>query len=125
MKTTPKREHECTVKIGHRVRLIRKAHKLTQVELAELANINSNYLGQVERGELTISVSKLLRIADALNVSLGELVDPCLKPSAVPVEELRRGIKEKIDLLSDLDVLVVDRIADYLRAESTQTPLKE
>ena len=42
--------------------------------LAERADLHPNYIGEVERGEKTISVDALLRIAEAMKVRLGDLV---------------------------------------------------
>lgn len=119
MNATPQRERDCAEKIGQRIRPLRKALNLTQVTLAERAGISANYLGQFERGEITISLSKLLRIADALDVSLATLVEPCWGPSAIPAEHIKKALQNKIEALSDLDVLVVDRLADYLHAKPT------
>ncbi|MEP6672811.1 MAG: helix-turn-helix transcriptional regulator [Chthoniobacter sp.] len=56
--------------IGDAIRESRKAATLSQEKLAEKADLHPNYIGEVERGEKTISVDGLLRIADALKVSV-------------------------------------------------------
>jgi len=61
--------------IGETIRKYRKAIKMTQEELAEKADLHPVYLGQVERGEQTISVYALIRIARALRVQLRDLVE--------------------------------------------------
>jgi len=48
---------------------------MTQERLAERADLNYKYLGEVERGEKTISVEALARIAQALNLRLVKLVE--------------------------------------------------
>ena len=60
--------------LGASIREYRKARKLTQEKLAELASLHPNYIGEVERGEKTISIDALLRIADAMRVALSTLV---------------------------------------------------
>lgn len=56
--------------------LRRKRHdqKLTQEELAERAGLSARYLGAVERGDVSASVTVLGKIADALGVEPAELV---------------------------------------------------
>ncbi|MFZ5617681.1 MAG: helix-turn-helix domain-containing protein [Pseudomonadota bacterium] len=56
--------------------LRRKRHdqKLTQEELAERAGLSARYLGAVERGDVSASVTVLGQIADALGVEPAELV---------------------------------------------------
>ena len=48
---------------------------MTQIELAEVLNISSNYLSQVERGYKSLSLDKLLELAAALKVDEKELLD--------------------------------------------------
>jgi transcriptional regulator with XRE-family HTH domain len=54
---------------GRRVRAIRKAARITQERIAEQAQINPKYLGELERGEKKPSFDALLAIAKALHVS--------------------------------------------------------
>lgn len=56
--------------VGDAVRELRKAAGLSQEKLAEKADLHPNYVGEVERGEKTISVDALLRVAAALKVSV-------------------------------------------------------
>jgi transcriptional regulator with XRE-family HTH domain len=58
--------------IGDAIRHCRKAAELTQEELAESAELNPKYLGEVERGEKIISIEALLRIARAVKVPVRE-----------------------------------------------------
>jgi transcriptional regulator with XRE-family HTH domain len=52
--------------IGEAIRVRRKRANLTQEELAEKADLNPKYLGEIERGEKIISIEALLRIAKSL-----------------------------------------------------------
>jgi transcriptional regulator with XRE-family HTH domain len=54
---------------GKRVRAIRKAARITQEDAAEKAQLNSKYLGEIERGEKRPSFEAILALADALNTS--------------------------------------------------------
>jgi transcriptional regulator with XRE-family HTH domain len=56
--------------VGDAIRESRKAAALSQEKLAERADLHPNYIGEVERGEKTISVDALFRIAAALKVSV-------------------------------------------------------
>jgi transcriptional regulator with XRE-family HTH domain len=64
-----------TKALGDAIRTYRKKVNLTQERLAERADLNYKYLGEVERGEKTISVEALARIAQALNVRMAKLVE--------------------------------------------------
>jgi len=51
--------------LAEAIRSNRRNAKLTQEKLAELADLNPKYIGEVERGMKNISVDALLRIAMA------------------------------------------------------------
>ncbi|MGE4267340.1 MAG: helix-turn-helix domain-containing protein [Deferribacterales bacterium] len=63
------------LKMGLKIRELRKKRGLSQEKLAVKANISSKYIGEIERGEVNISVAVLLEIADALGVSCDELME--------------------------------------------------
>jgi transcriptional regulator with XRE-family HTH domain len=56
--------------IGEAIRLHRKEAGLTQEKLAERADLNPKYLGEIERGEKIISIEALLRIAKAVETPI-------------------------------------------------------
>ena len=59
---------------GQAVRRLRLAKGVSQEALAELAGIHRTYIGDVERGTRNISLVNILRIARALDVSPGQLM---------------------------------------------------
>lgn len=52
------------------IRRIRLEKKLTQEKVAEAAELHTNYISSVERGERNISICNIERIARALNVPM-------------------------------------------------------
>lgn len=56
------------------VRRARQARRLTQEELADRAGLSSRYLGSIERGTASASVTVLGRLADALSIDASELI---------------------------------------------------
>ena len=61
--------------VGMRVRLLRVARRQSQELLAARAEVSRVTLGSVELGEHPASVLVFARLAGALDVSLGELLD--------------------------------------------------
>ena len=59
--------------LGMRVKYLRHQKKWTQEDLAFYANINKNYLCDLENGRRNPSLDILERIALAFNISLEEL----------------------------------------------------
>ena len=56
--------------------LRRKRHdqQMTQEELAERAGLSARYVGAIERGDVSASVTVLGQIAEALGVESGDLL---------------------------------------------------
>ena len=59
---------------GKRVRKVRKSKGISQERLAEMADIDRSYMGNIERGEKNITLKKVYDICDALKVEIRELV---------------------------------------------------
>ena len=62
------------VKLGNRVRNLRREHKWTQVELADMLGIDRSYLSEIETGKKDPSLSILKTIADGFEMSLSQLL---------------------------------------------------
>ena len=62
-------------KIGQRIRKIRKAHGLSQEELAEKVNISTTHMSHIETGNTKLSLSVFVDIAAALEVRTDDLLN--------------------------------------------------
>ena len=60
------------VAIGERIAQLRKAKKLSQQKFSYEAEIERSYLTHVEKGRKNISIETLIKITDALEISLKE-----------------------------------------------------
>ena len=56
--------------LGLKIRELRKQKKLTIAHLAELANIDDYFLGEIERAEKKPSLDTLSKLAKALEIEL-------------------------------------------------------
>ncbi len=61
--------------VGETLRNYRKLAGLTQEKLAEKSDLHHNFIGEVERGNMEISLGSLLKIAKALRVRVRDLVE--------------------------------------------------
>lgn len=67
-------EEKDLLALGREIRRHRNAKGLSQEKLAELAGLNRNYIGFVERAERSPRVTTIFRIARALDLHPGELI---------------------------------------------------
>lgn len=61
------------VQLGMRIRYLRKLNKMSQLDLALEAEVNKNYISDLERGRRNPSVLALNKIAFALKIDLATL----------------------------------------------------
>jgi Predicted transcriptional regulators len=66
--------NDIRVRFGKGVRRLRLAHGDSQEAFAAKAKINRSYMGQIERGEVNISLDSIEKIATSLKISVGELM---------------------------------------------------
>ena len=62
-------------KICSRIKLERVKRNLSQEELAELAELNRNTIGNIERGTASPTVDTLEKLAKAFKISVIDLID--------------------------------------------------
>lgn len=99
--------------IGKNIRKYRKEKDIRQDKLAEMADLSTNYIGMIERGEKVPSLETFLKICEALDVFADMLLadtnyngyrvkDSILsdKLNTLPEDE-RNKIYEIIDVMID------------------------
>jgi transcriptional regulator with XRE-family HTH domain len=70
------RKHPNLLKIGQRIRDLRKEKGFSQEEFAAEAQLGRTYMGRIERGEQNLSIQNLIQIALTLHVEVSELIPP-------------------------------------------------
>jgi transcriptional regulator with XRE-family HTH domain len=68
-----KRKHPALIKIGQKIRELRKSKGFSQESFADEVGLDRTYMGGIERGERNIAAINIIRIAKALKVEIGEL----------------------------------------------------
>lgn len=74
--------------IGQQVRKYRKAHGLSQEQLAEMVNISTTHMSHIETGNTKLSLPVLVDIANALDVRTDDLLDRALYTTGDAVSEI-------------------------------------
>lgn len=62
------------VAVGKRIRTARNNLKLTQAKLAEMIEVASSYISEIERGKSICSLVTIAKISKALNANLDNLI---------------------------------------------------
>lgn len=117
--------------IGNRIRAEREYLGLTREKFAEIVDLSSFYIGQIERGDRTMSLDTLLKIADSLKLSIDYIVrgksydikdfismdaiEDSYGSSISPeiqelIEILTRIPKDKVSLIRDIIKLILPHI---------------
>lgn len=62
------------------LRILREERGWSQEKLAERAELNRSYVGEVERGQAMPSLITLSKLASALKIKLSALIAQCERP---------------------------------------------
>ena len=71
---TQQRQHPALIALGEAIRRVRLKQEISQEKLALMAGVDRSYVGRVERGDNNVAILTLLKIAQALDVSLKDLM---------------------------------------------------
>lgn len=91
--------------IGARIKEHRQSQELSMRELGRRTDLSVSFLSQVERGLVSVSISSLRRIADALDVSIMQFLDDRTNEDPILHAENRRkvippGYSDYIEVIS-------------------------
>lgn len=68
-------KQQVKILFGKRVRERRLALGMTQQELADHAGLHRSYIGEIELGGRNVSLENIAKIAAALNIGIGSLLE--------------------------------------------------
>lgn len=63
------------IKLGNKIKQIRESKGLSREDVALASDFSGSYMGMIERAEYNFKISKLYKIALAMNVDIKELFD--------------------------------------------------
>lgn len=61
--------------LGLNIALYRKKHKLTQMQLAELLNIDRSHMSAIELANVGVSLDVIFKLCDVLDIAPKDLFD--------------------------------------------------
>lgn len=96
--------------IGSRIKAIRKRENLSQEKLAELAGLNTSYIGQIERGDKNPSVETVYKISKALKIDVSVLFE-----NLTSTEDIKNQYSKAVySLMFNLDEKTSKKIFDIV-----------
>lgn len=78
------------LKLGARIRALRREQGISQERLAAVARLDRSYMGKVERGERDIGIDNVGKIARTLGVEVHELFLFMDAHAQAPTDEIER-----------------------------------
>lgn len=66
---------DVSLKFGAKLRYLRMSKKYSQLQLAEKAGLNFNFIGQIERAETNPTLKTIIALAEALEMDIQDLFD--------------------------------------------------
>ena len=110
--------------IGEKLKAVRKAKGLSQAKLGELSGVAGPTIARYESNQIEPSAEVLMRIAQALNVSMSSLMDTDLSveedeatmvAARISVKILDDPVLQKIaELLCDMNAEQLEKVASVL-----------
>jgi len=68
-------EEEFIINLGVNIRRLRERKNLSQQNLADTCNIPKTSIGRVERGEVSVTIKTIIKIANALEIEPKDVFD--------------------------------------------------
>ncbi len=102
--------------LGNRIKEERLRIGLTQEQIAERINVSTTYIGYVERGERSITLEKLILLAECFHVTIDSLLhnavndEPRLRDNRIKSLWNSSSDKEK-DLIIDIAEVVLKNLS--------------
>ncbi len=59
--------------VGEKLRELRRAHRITQEQLAERAGLSYKFVGEIERGQANPTIDTMYQLSRALRIDIHEL----------------------------------------------------
>lgn len=103
------------MKLGEKIKLIRKSKGISQEELASTLKINRNFLSRIETGKSEPTASILKNIAKLFNIDLNSLLD--VKNIPTDSDDKIKYITESCKNLNEKDIDFIIRIISVMKEE--------
>lgn len=97
--------------IAQNVKKYRLLNNMTQEDLAQHLNLDTQYYAQLERGERNFTLQRVINVCTLFQIGIEDIVDiPC--PDTDESQNLRQALTKKINSLSRVQLLSLDKFIE-------------
>lgn len=109
---------EINIQIGEQIKRAREKATLTQEQFAERIDVSPQYVSDLERGVVGISIAKLKRVCTVLNVSSDQILfGSIMEDRAIILAEKCKSLpSDQYELLSE----IVDRFVEAVESANSK-----
>lgn len=99
--------------IAENVKKYRLLNHMTQEELAEKLDMDTQYYAQIERGERRFTLEKIIKVCRVLNVNIQDIVDISQTQRDVSYET-KKHIIEFLDNATENQIFLIDKFINEI-----------
>jgi len=103
------------MKLGEKIKQLRKNKSISQEDLASMLKINRNYLSRIETGKSEPTSSILKNVAEIFNIDLNSLLD--IEDEESKNTEKTKYIIDNCKYLQEKDLDFIVRVMSIMREE--------
>lgn len=109
---------EINIQIGEQIKRAREKATLTQEQFAERVDVSPQYVSDLERGVVGISIAKLKRVCTVLNVSSDQILFGSITEdrAIILAEKCKSLPSDQYELLSE----IVDRFVEAVESANSK-----
>lgn len=94
--------------VGTNIKNLRNHKGLSRREVAEISGVSAIYLAEIEYGKKTPTIETLLKLSNAFNVTVSELIGE-IEPSLSP------ELKELLDNAKELSPEQLSKLTEFIK----------
>lgn len=109
------------MEFGKKIQMLRKSHSISQETLANILNINRNYLSRIETGKSEPTLSVIRDIVKYFNIDTASLIG--ISKDDVSSKDKVKKILDNCNYLLDNDLDFIVKLTSIMREEFVKKEL--
>lgn len=102
--------------ISQNIKKYRLLNKMTQEQLAELLDLDTQYYAQLERGERNFTIDKIIRVCSVFHIGIEQIIEiaPAADAGNSDMAQLRSNLCTKLEALTYTQLKMVERFMEEI-----------